>query len=246
MGKLTTVWSPQHGQFGTTATATIIAATNKRTLITHTQYRMSALERMFGLRESLESGVMDDSGLNSLVYSIISHEIKKDDIDNACLRITENLYLLPSLGQNSKDETKKQKVFVILTRVLPKFFDNVVIDLPSGINDENKKYWEAADNNIIVVNHNTEFWHKYPEIPRAQVVMSKYDKDSKNTAFRCSFITGYKTHAIPYNTEFADAISAGRVADFLLSNENILDKEVPVKNKKVYTLFKKSSEVKIC
>lgn len=246
MGKITTVWSPQHGQFGTTATATIIAATNKKTLITHTQYRMSALEKMFGLKGSVESGAMDDSGLNSLVYSIISHKITKDDVDNACVKITENLHLLPSLGQSSRDEAKKQKVFVILTQVLPEFFDNVVIDLPSGINEENKRYWEVASTNLVVINHNVEFWHKYPDIPRAQLIMSKYDKDSKNTALRCSLITGYKTHIIPYNTTYMDAISSGKVSEFLLSNENILNKDIPVKKNKVYTLFKKSSEVKIC
>lgn len=243
MGKLITVWSPQHGQFATTSTMVAIASRFPNTIVTHIQNRMSNLERMFGYAPSSDS-VFNDSGLNALVYGIVSHDIDSTDIEQALVKVTDKLKLLPSFNQNGRDTSKKQAILKIITEKLPRHADYVMVDLPSGMTPETREYMEKADVNIIVLNQNTYFWKDYA-IPNAIYVISKYDFASTHTASRLKSKVHAPVYIVPYCTQYMDAIAEGKASSFLLKNNHILDQDTVLQKDSTYDFFNELGKVKL-
>lgn len=251
MGKIITFWSPMHGQCKTTATAVAVAmsaAPNEDVVITHIQPRLSAMENYFGYNELQKNGVMNDTGLNNLVYNSIARNITEDDIRAACVSVTKNVSLLPALGQNKVESEKDAIISRLIVKELPKYFKYVFIDLGTETGESDfrarpmvKEITDAAAVNFVVLPQNAWLWKTYDGIRNASYIISAYDEDSKFSASRFRFSQGKFAYTIPLCTEYADALSEGRVKEFFERNQyraNIEGKD------SITNFIKKISEVK--
>lgn len=243
MGKIITFWSPYHGQCKTTATAVALASTRTNAILTHIQPKMSNMEAMFGLTDEDEKSVLNDNGFNSLIYTAMSKPITKEDIETTVIQISDNLAILPSTGRNKNDSTRNTLVEYILTEVLPKYYQNVFIDLGTESSECAKNIQKKADVNVIVLPQNRGLWKKYNQTENDRYILAGYDKDSKFTKKAFQMAVSRRVDTIPYCIEYADAISGHDVQNFFLRNEKILDN--PNKRDELYNFFQDLKEVKI-
>ena len=233
MGRIYTFYSPMHGQCKTTATAIAVAIAEAKkgndVIITHVQSKMSAMEAYLGFAEQNKFGAMEDVGLNNLVYNIEGRELTERDIKAAVIKISDHLYMLPALGQSRGDTEKDAIISNLITTQLPKYYRSVFVDLGIETGEKNaigrerpmiKTITEAAAVNYVTLAQSGWLWKKYP-FPNVKYLITGYDEDSKYTTFRFRFKVGAPAIAIPDCTEYADALSDGKIKEFIERHENI-------------------------
>lgn len=235
MGELITTWSPYHGQCKTTATTLALASMKKNAIVTHIQPRMSNMENMCGFFEQNKNGAFEDSGFNNLIYGVMGRPITEEDVRAAIIQITDNMVLLPSVGQNRNDATRNKTVEMIITEILPKYFRYVFVDLGTEKSELAKNICAKAQTNYIILSQNKTLWKKYNMSKHDKYILSGYDKNSKFNARAFQWEMFTKPSIVPYCTEYADAISAGEVGLFFTRNENISNTD---KNEGLADFFK--------
>ena len=224
MGKIVTVWSPMHRQT-TTASMVALATGLNNTILTHTQKQMSQLELMLGFKKSAETKIFENTGMNGLIFATAADRVSDKDIKKAAIEIQNTgTYVLPALGQTETDDRNHYVQYLIADR-LKHIYDYVFVDLPAGTStdfDLTKKLWQAADINCVVLT-DAILWEdyaiKYPELGKPLYVLGGYHPESKFNVTTFRFNISRDVVTVPYCVGYYDAISAGRVPEFLLKNK---------------------------
>ncbi len=260
MGKLYTIWSPMHRQ---TATASMVAMAFglEDAVLTHTQSQMSQLETMLGLNQAAKNKVMDNAGMNAILYAIDNHKISDEEIISSTIKVRKSgLQILPALGQIQNGDRNQLLKYVISDR-LPKIYDYVFVDLAAGDRGNDfeltKALWNDASVNFIVLTDG-HLWEPYAEkynIPNAVYILGAYHPESRFNISSFKFNISKNVATIPYCVEYYDAISAYTVPEFLMRNKNAAQEVKGNVNKKRFAVkaskndsisyfFKAISEVK--
>ncbi len=216
MGKLIAFSSSIHGQCATTASMVAVALHVPNSLVVHTQSRFAELENMF-FRKLRNKDVYKSIGIQNLCYEFKGAPTTAEDIKKNIIPVTENLSLLPSADRAMSSSDHDRILFHIVTEELPKYFDNVFVDLGAGSSEMIQRIREIADVNVIVVSQSVVSLCDISDIPNAVVLIGRYDKDRK-TNYK-SIKNHYKTpvYCIPECSEYADSINDGAVSKFFYS-----------------------------
>ncbi len=227
MGKLITIWSPMHRQ-SNTASMIALAYGLENVILTHTQTKMSQLEYMLGLKKPAQTKVLDNTGMNGLIFATAAGRASDSDIRKATISIPHTgIELLPALG-TGQVEDREDYVRYLLADRLRNIYDYVFVDLPAGDRGSDfeltKKLWAAADVNCVVL-ADAILWDDYSEkykglLENPVYILGNYHPESKYnlTSFRINYSKRVAT--VPYCTGYYDAISACSVPSFLLKNKN--------------------------
>lgn len=224
MGKIYAFWSPLHGQCGTTASMVAAAyamrqAGNSAVLV-HSQSIYADLEHLFHARTE-KRAVFDGIGLDGLCYTIKAKDLEKQDLDRAMLRIDEDFYLLPSASKRT-DAERESVLRYIITEKLPLHYDYIFVDVGAGHSEITEAIRSVADLNFIVVSQNKMTLQDFPR-DNTVLLCGNYDRHRKlNLKSLKQMYPGCEVFAVPYCTEFGDAVADSRVHHFFQANEHLL------------------------
>lgn len=232
MGKIYAFQSPIHGQCGTTATMVAAAyALQKKgcsVCLVHSQSSYADLENLFYSKETNGDTFFDGIGLDGLCYSIKAQELNRKDFDRAMIQLDDNLFLLPSVAK-VLDEERKSIVRYILTEKLPLFYDYVFVDTGADKSEMGASIREVADVSVCVITQSrTALKEEYlPQISENTILLcGNYNDERKlNLKALSKRLKNLPVFAVPYCTEYADAIANSTVKQFFLSYENLLKPE---------------------
>ncbi len=246
MGKIITAWSPVHGQCRTTSTIAAIASLYPRAVITHFQPQLkdgnTTMEVMFGKGEQVMLGTYANTGLNYLSTNFMVHEQSKEDIDMVSVKLTEDLDLIPVSDQTRRDDEKDKNILYILTKLLPKYYQYIFIDLGSERRELARNIQEVADVNLIVYSQNAMLWKKRDDIKNAKYIIADYDYESKMNTSVFFTKTWCKASIVPHCPEYGDAIAEGTAVNFFDKNREILNVRHP--NESITNFFKELKNIK--
>lgn len=223
MGKIVAFQSPLHGQCGTTASMVAMAYAlqkeGRSIVLVHSQASYADLENLFYAKEAKRASFYDGIGLDGLCYTIKAQDLTRQDLIRATLQMDDNLYLLPSAAKRI-DTERESILHYIITEKLPLFFDYVFVDTGSDHSAVSESIQKTADMNIVVIAQSRATLKEYPA--EAILLCGSYDKNRKMNLK--SLRQRYKNpvYAIPYCSEYGDAIAASAVRRFFQSNEALL------------------------
>ena len=204
----------------------------ENTILTHTQTKMSQLEYMLGLKKPAETKILDNTGMNGLIFATAASRASDSDIKKATISIPHTgLTLLPALG-TGQVEDREEYVRYILSDRLKNIYDYVFVDLPAGDRGTDfeltKKLWSLADINCVVL-ADAILWDDYEEkykdlLKDPLYILGNYHPESKYnlTAFKLNY--SRNAFVIPYCAGYYDAVSSCAVPTFLLKNEYAANK----------------------
>lgn len=230
---LVTFWSNYH-QSGTTSNAAALSVMialeyRLRLLITHSQYERSSLETTFLDRQYVRNELINskDIGIDALSGFVRYNKADRDSILSfTTTLINRKLDLLPGTTITNKEIYIRDMSDVIenLLAAVNESYDIVIIDA-SGENELKDIIIRMSD--VIVVNltqnYNVleHFFSQYGDLAeKCMFILSRYDKNSRLNRKNISRKYRLKDRlaVIPYNIEFSDACSEGKIIDFLLRN----------------------------
>lgn len=227
-------WSNYH-QMGTTYDAIAVAVMTAleyrmKILITHNHFEKSALESSFLDRSYIRSELTDlsDTGLDALSKFIKYNKIDKENISSFTTTLIKNKLGLLMGTTNTNKELYIKDLNEVIDMILTSakiYYDMIFVDVSSGTNELSSKILEHSD--LIVVNLNQnynvleDFFTNFIHLKeKCLFLLGRYDKNSRFNmkAIQRKYSIKGKTAVIPYNIEFADACSEGKVIDFFLRN----------------------------
>lgn len=230
-------WSPMHGQACVTASMLSIAIMailkkNKKILVTQTHYNMNNLETaLVGKVPGKERDFFRDIGIDAVMRSIKSAPLTDEIIENCSLSFLQRkLSLLAGTKQTNRsvyEEESVQTILKILTEI-EKYEDLVFIDTNSGNGAITKTVLAAADKIIVNLKQSQAMLDSYffgdYQLPTEKVfyLFGAYDENSRysmrNIRRRYREINRTNSGMIPYNIEYSDAFSDGRVIKYIERN----------------------------
>lgn len=233
MGKTIASWSPVHGQGCTSNTAALAAvfALNYQvnTLITHTQFSESNLEKMFNKAQKM---VGFDSGLNALERLAKSDLLKSD----AVIDYTETIYnrRLDILGGS---QSSQGDIFILhsLLQATKEAYDLVWIDTATGSpNEITESILKAADVVLVTLPQNTfaldRFFEKKIDYPafldekNVIYLIGSYDSEASLNVRKIKGHYKLKNKVMPvvYSHLFKNAYNSMAVTEFFHRNRTVL------------------------
>lgn len=237
MGKIVAFQSPLHGQCGTTASMVAMAYAlqkeGRSIVLVHSQASYADLENLFYAKETKKDTFYDGIGLDGLCYTIKAQDLTRKDLIRATIKLDDYLYLLPSAAKRI-DTERENILHYIITEKLPLFYDYVFVDTGSDHSAVSESIRKAADMNIVVIAQSRATLKEFSK--DAILLCGSYDKNRK---MNLKFLKQrYKNpiYAIPYCSEYGDAIASSSVRRFFHSYESLL-KSTPSKG-----WFKKTPE----
>lgn len=234
-------WAPVHGQTRQSSNMLAIALNmvlreQKRLMLTQTQFRMNDLEDAIvgraGIKEIKEQ-FYQDMGIDSLIRCIKRKRLEKADVENCCVQLSQDaeMVLLPGSQSGNYEvyyETFRELIVMVLEEA-EKYYDVVMVDTNPGLDQINKKLFQAAD--VVVVNLSQNmgvvdsYFNEIPEELSGKNVFylfGSYLTDSsynlKNLRLKYRELNKKNSGVVPVNVGFMDAISGGRVKDFFEEN----------------------------
>lgn len=244
MGKIYAFWSPLHGQCGTTASMVAAAYAMRRAgssvVLVHSQSVYADLEHLFHTRTE-KRVVFDGIGLDGLCYTIKAKDLDKQDLDRAMFQIDEDFYLLPSASKRT--DTERESVLqYIITEKLPIHYDYIFVDVGAGHSEITEAIRSMADLNFIVVSQNKMTLQDFP-CQNTVLLCGNYDRNRKlNLTSLKQMYPECRVFAIPYCTEFGDAIADSRVHHFFQANERLLPMEETQEELSIRKIFRKAED----
>ncbi|WP_059040712.1 hypothetical protein [Paenibacillus rubinfantis] len=238
-------WGPLHGQVGTTsntiaAAATLGTVTTLKTLISHTHWAHSTLERAFLKNVSLfDSNFINftDVGLDALARFAKSRKLEPDMVkDYTHPIIKDRLDLL--YGTTKSDETVGELIHVIndiLTNA-SRYYDLTLVDVNSGaFNSLTRAVVQNSDLVVICLNQNNSILERYfggewddflGDKPRL-LVLGQYDRDVHNTYSNISRKFKYKApiYTVPRCAAFLNAYNESAIMEFFMRNRHVTKRD---------------------
>ncbi|BCN30241.1 hypothetical protein [Anaeromicropila herbilytica] len=175
-------------------------------------------------------------GIEAVIKKL--HSEKEDDnmIESASKKFLNHyIYYLPQSHTMNKEVLEFQ-LNEVISRLLEKAeqcSDITFVDMEGKVNLTSRAILEEAD--LVVVNLSQDiriirhfFEHYQALIPKAIFLISKYDSRSKynvKNIMRKYHISKENIAVIPYNVEYKDAISEGKVIEFIARNYNCKEED---------------------
>lgn len=231
-------WSNVHGQTATTlnmVAAAVMAALEYRLkiLVTHNHFDKSGLETSLMDRKYLKAELteLSDSGIDALSRFIKFNKVDRENISNYSTTLIKNKLDLLMGTTNTSRELYMNDLNDVIDLILSsaqEYYDLILIDVSSGKNDLSNKILEHS--NLVVVNLNQnisvldDFFEAYGTfLDKCVFLIGRYDSDSRFNLknIRRRYNIKRDMAVIPYNIEFSDACSEGRVIDFFMKNLNV-------------------------
>lgn len=228
-------WSNVHGQTATTcnmvATALIAALEYRlKILVTHNHFEKSGLETSLIDRKYLKTELteLSDTGIDALSRFIKFNKVDKENIVNYTTTLIRNKLDLLMGTTNTSRELYMNDLNDVIDLILSsaqEYYDLILIDVSSGKNELSSKILEHSKLIVVNLNQNIavldDFFENYgSNIDKCVFLIGRYDSDSrlnlKNIKRRYNIKR--EMSVIPYNVEFSDACSEGRVIDFFTKN----------------------------
>lgn len=228
-------WSNVHGQPGTSSNLSAIAVYSTmryglKSLITQTNFMMNDLEAPLVGNEIRGDEYFKDVGIDALARSIKSGPLDEVTFFNSSISLLNNkLHLLPGTTKSSREhfESDMEKTVTNITRSAERFYDVVFIDTNSGRNEISSKVLANAELIIVNLSQNKRvidsYFDEYHFDPnKVFFLIGNYDRRRKdnmrNLRRHYKKMKSSNSAAIPYCSEFADAISEGKMIEFFKKN----------------------------
>jgi hypothetical protein len=235
-------WGPVHGQVATTsnilAAASILGSEyiGRKTIVTHTHWSHSTLERGYFKNNSLtENSFINftDIGLDALARFARSRKLEPEMIKDYTHHIVNQLDLL--YGTTKSDENADA-----LVEDIKNIFDNcrlyydlTLIDVNSGSqNKATNTVLQNSDLIVVCLSQNTSLldrffiekeWDHVIGSKQFIIVLGQYDKYSHYTHANISRKYKYKNpiYTVPHCSHYMDAYNQSAVAEFFMRNRKI-------------------------
>lgn len=225
-------WSPEAGQTGTTsniiAVSVLAALTRgKKVCLTHTHFNNRNLEAAL-LGKGINHDILENMGVDFLLKSSKAQHIDKNVIENASFTLLKGLYVLP--GTTKVNEMLFEEDFIknkdYIYDALSSNFDIVFTDVTSGENRLSQELIKNADLVVVNLSQNSKlidnYRRKYENLDeRAIYFLGNYHSNSRyniGNLKRCYNFLRKKTAVIPFDVNYMDYFSDGKVIPFFLKN----------------------------
>lgn len=239
MGNIIVSWSPVTGQSASTSNTIAVASTmalhqSYKSLLTHTQRSTSVLDELYGKGDS---DVFQDSGLTALERLVKSNLLKPDAIADYTETVYKDRLDFLSGSQRGDSEESSEMIIKTILRQAKEKYEFVWIDAQSGTDHPlTNDILNQAD--LILVNlpqnrfalerffNKTDFPEAFQEKPYF-ILISPYDKNAGFSLrnIKRQFKVKEPIFAIPYNTNFRDAINQDTVLDFFYRTMRVNKKD---------------------
>lgn len=232
---LVAFWGPVHGQVRTTSNMVAIATTialdhHVRTLMTHTHFERSTMEKAYTkLRQinspTLGAGAMGMDAIERLVQcGMLTPEGIRDNAESI---IKDRLDIISGPTKQDSDEFR-----VILPHIFDsykRFYELLFIDVSSGTRNEiSSLVMKHADLIVVNLSQNRtlldpffakEDWLSVLDEKRVVYCIGSYERSSKMTRSRIAKLYGIskkKIGYVPHNVRYMDAQNDQHIIDYLL------------------------------
>lgn len=223
-----TFWGVEKGK--TAATSSCLAFStymavnyNVRSLLAHTQFRNPTLENAFKAQAAheLDNSEFGADGLERLHRSKI---LQPNLIRNYTVPVIQDrLDILPGTRRQKHHFEQLNDFHIQIWGITDKQYEVTVIDVESGDAPLSKSVMDAADVNVVMLNQNYHLLSEYLkerewDKSKTLFVVGSYDPESraKIANMERSFRMKNQIFAVPYHTEFKDAINTGEILNFFL------------------------------
>ncbi|MGI6085580.1 MAG: hypothetical protein ACOYIF_09065 [Acetivibrionales bacterium] len=236
-------WSNMHGQGAVSTTIVAVASaiaqkTALKTLIAHNHIERSALEGYL-YKESRQSGhhmrSLSNQGIDALLRLMKNGRLKSEMITDYTYSILKNhrMDLLVGTEKKQKMAPEDQELFLRILSYAKDFYDLVIIDVHSGLKENNSlKILQSSDVIVFCINQNSFLLEDFTALlneyeffrwKRAIYVLSRYEKNSGMTTGNIARRYGIKKESIfeiPNSSRLLDALNTGRVYEYVAFNQN--------------------------
>jgi len=201
-------------------------------MITQTNFCMNNLEAPLIGIPSKDTEIFQDVGIDALVRSIKSAPLDKDIIHNCSISLLNKKLNLLAGTTKCNQEFYEYDLKMVMNNILKsveKFHDIVYVDTNSGKRGLTLQVLDESDLIVVNLSQNKRMFDAYFEeymfdARKTFYLIGNYDKNSKNNINnirrRYKQINLFNSAVIPYNTEFSDAQSEGKLIDFMKRNIN--------------------------
>lgn len=228
-------WSHYHGQTATTSNMvamTMMMALEERfsMLLTQSHFNKNNLDNTMLTKNFLHSELTDlsDTGVDALSRFIKSNKISPQEFANYTTTVLKNKVDLLE-GTKLKNWDIYQKEFRAVMQTIfesaNKYYDFIFVDVAAGIDEISTSILEDSDLVIVNLCQNTmvleDYFHYYQErFNNVLYLIGNYNPNSKLNVRNIKRMYGIKESigVIPYNIEFSDACSDGKVVDYFIRN----------------------------
>jgi hypothetical protein len=233
-------WTIAHGQTANTVNTAAVGAMialnhHLKTLVCHSQFSSSILEKCFISDRFLEGDTLDtfsDRGLDAVVRLAKNKKLEPKIMGDYTISLLKDNRLDLLTGTELKDKNIFSNTVEVLQPILEcakGFYDVVAMDVHSGIHNKmTNAILEKADLIIVNLNQNIYLLNDFFNNKKIKdfimdrnfmINISKYDKRSKYTLKNISRKFGIKDIvSIPYDVGFMDACNSHLLLDFLIRN----------------------------
>ncbi len=227
-----------HGQTGTTSNllATAVLSTLQyqlKNIVTQTHFNLNNLEApLVATSDTIAKEYFMDVGIDALARNIKSSPLDGDIIENCSISLlNKQLNLLPGTTKNNRDiyESDMGKTIINILHAVDKYYDIVFIDTNSGRSELTMKILQNVDLIIVNLSQNKSSLDDYAMNyhlvgKKIFYLIGNYDCNSKynlkNIQRHYKWLKNNNSAVIPYNTEYMDAQSDGKVIQFIIKNMN--------------------------
>lgn len=236
-----TFWSPLHGQTATTSNMLAISLFTgmyfkKKTLITHTHFNFNNLEaplvEINSKSENAEN-YFQGVGIDALLRNFKASLPDKEMLENCCISLPNtNVNLLPGTVKNIREayENEMEMIAPILYGNIEELTEVLFIDANAGSNPLSKKLIDISDLTVINLSQNMSvvdnYFSTFDSFVQGKVfyLFGNYESRSKynikNIQRKYKQISSSNSGVIPYNIAFKDALTDGKMINFIRDNIN--------------------------
>lgn len=232
-------WSNVRGKNGVTSNLACVSVMGalmekQKALVLENHYNMNNMEQALLGRPKVpyvkeESYFYNQVGMDSLIKRIHSNMADENTVRASSIPLLDDsIYYIPQNYITNKEffEYEFNQVLHPLFQVLEQFSKIIYVDTAGSAHLSSKVILNEADLVVVNLSQNpavlSDFFKNYSALQeKAVYLIGNYNSDSKfnlRNIIRKYHIDRTKIGVIPYNVEFADAISEGAVIRFLLRN----------------------------
>ena len=247
---IVTFWNSQKEQTGKTLSIAAIATYmaiehNYRILIVSTGKDDKTLDNCFWEEKKVKKNlglfgpntrVAMEEGINGLIKIMKSNKLAPKNETNYTKIIFKDRLEVLQTYKGSQDEYKElSKMYPEIINLENSYYDLVLVDLDSEVDEETKRQIIGASNLVVVslsqrlasINNFLEFRQNNPmfNTNKTLILIGRYDKYSKYTIKNISRYMNEKNKVstVPYNTLFFEASEEAKVPDLFLRLRKVSD-----------------------
>ncbi len=170
-----------------------------------------------------------DSGIEGLLKTVASNRTSPEIVTNYTKIVFKDRLEILS-GAKTKNEIEYQNIkskYVDVIKIAKKYYDIILVDLNKGLDDFTREILENSDVVVVNLTQRLKSINDYAKLREKEALVQKrnvmiligrYDKFSKYNSKNIAKFYRQKDEPtiIPYNTQFFEACSEGKIADLFL------------------------------